>query len=417
MNRIILIGNGFDVAHGMKTRYQDFLNDYWNNIWEKRSQMSGDVILEDDELVIKKGIAHYETKESAYTVLKSENQRLSAGLFIKNKFLEAISEKSHIQNWVDIENEYYELLKKSFGDRMDLTNFYSVKTLNRDFAVVKFLLAEYLKRVEEDPNPKQVKRSIYQIGEKIYAKFKWKDFCELAKDRKAKYEFQKIEILRKELSAGLIEERELNRYKDISKSAEVRDLLLNYNDTYNFDSIADATLLLNFNYTATDKEYIKPFTFRYFKFVQKYESAESIHIHGSLNEQDKNPIIFGYGDELDDTYKQIEKLNKNEYLDNIKSIKYFETDNYKKLLEFIEGDEYQVFIFGHSCGTSDRTLLNTLFEHDNCASIKPFYHKKEDGSDNYSDIVRNISRNFNNKVKMRDRVVNKTYCEPLVGLK
>ncbi|MFB0946475.1 MAG: hypothetical protein QMB24_10075, partial [Spirosomataceae bacterium] len=59
-------------------------------------------------------------------------------------------------------------------------------------------------------------------------------------------------------------------------------------------------------------------------------------------------------------------------------------------------------------------LLNTLFEHDNCASIKPFYHQRDDGTDNYSDIVRNISRNFNNKIKMRDRVVNKTYCSPLL---
>lgn len=30
MNRIILIGNGFDLAHGLPTRYEDFINDYWN---------------------------------------------------------------------------------------------------------------------------------------------------------------------------------------------------------------------------------------------------------------------------------------------------------------------------------------------------------------------------------------------------
>ena len=68
---------------------------------------------------------------------------------------------------------------------------------------------------------------------------------------------------------------------------------------------------------------------------------------------------------------------------------------------------------GHSCGTSDRTLLNTVFESDNCASIKVFYHIKGDNKDNFSDIIKNISRNFNDKALMRDRVVNKTYCEPL----
>ncbi|NDW10497.1 hypothetical protein D0T56_12630 [Dysgonomonas sp. 520] len=87
--------------------------------------------------------------------------------------------------------------------------------------------------------------------------------------------------------------------------------------------------------------------------------------------------------------------------------------NYKKTLNFIESDKYQIFVLGHSCGNSDRTLLNTLFEHDNCVSIKVFYHKKNDGTDNYSDVIRNISRNFNNKASMRDKVVNKMYCEPL----
>ncbi|MCC8145746.1 MAG: bacteriophage abortive infection AbiH family protein, partial [Bacteroidales bacterium] len=31
MNRIILIGNGFDLAHGLPTSYKDFINDYWDN--------------------------------------------------------------------------------------------------------------------------------------------------------------------------------------------------------------------------------------------------------------------------------------------------------------------------------------------------------------------------------------------------
>jgi len=30
MNRIILIGNGFDLAHGLKTSYKNFIDDFWN---------------------------------------------------------------------------------------------------------------------------------------------------------------------------------------------------------------------------------------------------------------------------------------------------------------------------------------------------------------------------------------------------
>lgn len=96
----------------------------------------------------------------------------------------------------------------------------------------------------------------------------------------------------------------------------------------------------------------------------------------------------------------------------MKSIRYQETDNYRRMLSFIEAAPYQIFILGHSCGISDRTLLNTLFEHKNCASIKPFYY--HDGvHDNYNDIIASISRNFTDMKKMRDRVVNKTYCIPM----
>ena len=62
------------------------------------------------------------------------------------------------------------------------------------------------------------------------------------------------------------------------------------------------------------------------------------------------------------------------------------------------------------------TLLNTLFEHPNCISIKPFYYVDKEEKDHYLDIVQNISRNFTDAKKMRDRVVNKTYCQPLPKL-
>ena len=160
--------------------------------------------------------------------------------------------------------------------------------------------------------------------------------------------------------------------------------------------------MLNFNYTPTADLYLKD------------EGDVSVsHIHGELG-NDNNPIIFGYGDELDDDYKEISKLNDNDYLKNIKSIRYLETDNYRKLLSLIDSAPFQVYIMGHSCGNSDRTLLNTLFEHKNCISIKPFYHQKDDGTDNYIEIIQNISRNFNSMQLMRDRVVNKTYCRPIV---
>lgn len=93
-------------------------------------------------------------------------------------------------------------------------------------------------------------------------------------------------------------------------------------------------------------------------------------------------------------------------------MKYSETSNYRDFERFLDSDDYQVFIMGHSCGLTDKTLLKTLFEHDNCVSIKPYFYQDKD-YDNFSEIIESISRCFDNKALMRSRIVAKTLCTPL----
>ena len=147
-------------------------------------------------------------------------------------------------------------------------------------------------------------------------------------------------------------------------------------------------------------------------YAKRYDSFADNHIHGDISHP--LSVIFGYGDEIDENFKRLKELNENECLRNVKSIRYQEAPNYRAVLRFIESAPFQVLVMGHSCGNSDRTLLNTIFEHNNCISIKPYYYQKEDGTDNYIEMVQNISRNFTDMKLMRDRVVNKTQCEPLV---
>ncbi len=74
------------------------------------------------------------------------------------------------------------------------------------------------------------------------------------------------------------------------------------------------------------------------------------------------------------TEDNIKEIGDNAYLANIKSILYSESRRYRELLDTMEQAPYQVCIMGHSCGISDRTLLNTLLTHHNCISIKPYYY-------------------------------------------
>lgn len=433
MNRIILIGNGFDLAHNIKTSYNHFIDDYWEKVMQKlRNEVNGNITMYLNTFE-NEGIRIDNVPGGPYNGgdwVKGNNfddlveilEQKNLKLIFENKFLEILTRRKKEREWVDIENEYYDLLKDSFKNEKCT---YAIEELNKDLWQIKDLLELYLRGVEDEfvanfgteTNDIKLKRN---IGQKIYSTFKLRDFTETSINKKAEIEFQKIQKTIKGLKddSVILSELDEKTQKLISRidtdvtAIDIRKLLLSDSAIDYFDLMPDETLFLSFNYTFTEELYLNQNQFDSLNF-SKNTAISTIHIHGTTNQYDDNQVIFGFGDEIDEDYKSIENLNNNIYLENIKSIKYLETDNYKKLLEFLNNGEYQIFTFGHSCGISDRTLLNTLFEHKNCSSIKPFYYKKENGNDNYSDIVRNISRNFNSKAIMRDKVVNKNYCETL----
>lgn len=122
MNRIILIGNGFDLAHGLSTNYKHFIEWYWNEWLEKLRETNQNKI--DDKLCSFENKSQYTmwnylqyiiddiNNKSGYKIardLLKTNKRVN--LIIKPcKFLENINEAIETKNWVDIENEYYKLL-------------------------------------------------------------------------------------------------------------------------------------------------------------------------------------------------------------------------------------------------------------------------------------------------------------------
>ena len=177
-------------------------------------------------------------------------------------------------------------------------------------------------------------------------------------------------------------------------------------DLQHDENKADSVVyLLNFNYTSTINLY---------KNIINYAHLKINFIHGSLYDE-KNPIIFGYGDEMDEFYTKIERINENELLRNIKSFEYFKTNNYQNFSNFIDTDRFNAYIMGHSCGLSDRILLNSIFEHQNCNKVFIYYHQKQDGSDDYVEKIMEISRHFKPESKgvMRTRISSYPDSKPL----
>lgn len=417
MNRIILVGNGFDLAHGLPTRYEDFINWYWNE-WLNTLRICHKQT-ESDKLCKFTLNSPHETwhghlwcnlsilhKPQGKDFIEEINKYPHVYTIEKCHFLKKICKSINEKNWVDIENEYYRFLSSFLGDNPKYEN---PVILNNELDFIKSKLIEYLNYIQKTQIQNLPLNN--NIRQNIFSPFMARDISVSAEEVWMNFIKKRIgfpqawwEVLLGNYYGSNI----FDRYHQIELfkckyQKQIKDFGARSVPEEEFPEeflLPDRIMVLNFNYTYTADAYIP-----------KANCFKINHIHGELLKPES--IIFGYGDELDESYKKLLKLNENEYLRNIKSIKYLESSNYRNMLSFIESAPYQVCIMGHSCGNSDRTLLNTLFEHKNCVSIKPFYYQKEEGEDNYLEIVQNICRNFTNMQLMRDNVVNKMFCSPL----
>lgn len=351
MNQIIIIGNGFDLAHGLRTKYADFVIWYFNQAITIFKQ---DKSYEDSLIKISlKQFWKFNNNES-YNNLNDILKFLKDDfieLKYKSPFFNHIINRSIEFNWVDIEIEYYRMVisiyeefKVSNTKKREYSSLkINLKNLNGHFEVIKRYLEEYL--------------STINISE---------------------------EILNQEIK---------NHFKSLK---------------FESGSSAYFTLFLNFNYTSTVD--------LYFKSYEIGGNRKKIDIHGSINNP-SNPIIFGYGDLLDPNYQELENINEKEALTNIKYFSYFKTLNHSKLKTYLASGEFKVSIMGHSCGLSDRLLLNEIFEHENCMQIKIFYHQINENETDYFDKLIEISRHFRDKYKMSSKILSFEQCEPLNAIR
>lgn len=434
MNRIILIGNGFDLAHNLKTQYSDFIYWAWRNIESEIQDLNNRVktynkpmtvhyLMKDNNNLIQikvmenyndNNVIYIKDNEITLNTLPSNTKPIEYIRWIQeqdfiyqNIFFETISKDCAEQGWSDIEQVYYdELLKVK-------DNQHNVQKLNEDFEEIKKLLITYLKKIETPNKIENIENEIkspilpIQISQSNFHKYQM-DLESIYKMNRNSMDIDK-----------LFNYDPFNKHhKAKQKSTPIQKTLAYFEEKGDYqesdvfsDLFAPENIyILSFNYTNSEKKYTDSI---YNQTKQNYIEFSTLHIHGEL-ENENNPIIFGYGDEYDDNYNELEKSKVKGILDNIKSMKYLETSNYKKFENIINSGLYQVVIMGHSCGLTDKTLLKTLFEHENCASIKPYYYKnKETGWDNYNEIIQAISRCFTDKSKLRSVVVNKEYCKPL----
>ncbi|MEM1260231.1 MAG: AbiH family protein, partial [Bacteroidota bacterium] len=126
MNKLVIVGNGFDLAHGLPTSYKHFIDDFWRNL---RANFQREDIK--DLVFLNKGFTsllegenfnfttflrnienesnrygfHFNKKNFKLTTKDNYGENITIFEF-KNDFFKTINLHS-IDDWVDIEHEYY----------------------------------------------------------------------------------------------------------------------------------------------------------------------------------------------------------------------------------------------------------------------------------------------------------------------
>jgi hypothetical protein len=347
-NRIILIGNGFDRAAGLKTRYKDFIDSYIKDAirhFFSKNQYDSRLISISPKTVrygesLKERLNVLEAKENAQNALKYI-ERVS-NINYKYEYFQEIIENRN-ERWVDIEQYYFDTLMRIYNQKKNEKSIRSIvsriKRLNLFMDILTSNLHDYISKIDEDAKIAYESSPLSPIIDKCL--------------------------------------RPLNK--------NISGLVSRHNRNYPPTDV----IFLNFNYTNTVLS------------LTNEMNVKHISIHGNVQDPN-NPIIFGYGDDTNELYHRLELEDSNELIRKIKSFQYHRTRNYHRLLNILNSREFDVFIIGHSCGLSDRTLLKTIFEHENCLAIQNFHYKGE--SDDFNKRMQ-ISRHFTDKVLMRERVL------------
>lgn len=347
-NRLVIIGNGLDLALGFETSYSHFILAYIKNTASTllKGENLKNALFKVNPIFIGTNIpGNFMMDLYNYKDVKElvEFLKFNAGFEPINTFFEKIIDNYSKSNWIDIEQHYYDTLKEHYFNEFKKNKFIAnVKSLNECMDALAFALNDYISNLKI--------RITHEHRDKFL------NFLE-ALNEPLPYYVQKLM------------------------------------EDFNREKPPEEIMFVNFNYTNTIKELLR--------FPIGNKKFRHINIHGKVD-NDENPIIFGYGDDIADEYHELESANEVELLRKIKSFQYPKTTNYHQLLGFLESGDFDIYIIGHSCGLSDRTLLKTIFEHKRCIAIRIFHYDEE--KEHFLKRIE-ISRHFDDKIKMRQRLL------------
>lgn len=311
MKRVIVIGNGFDIAMGCNSSVVDFL------LWIYKRELTS-IRAHDQKttklFLLKNGqfpqfTLGFDNFIANCVDLQQMRERVEDRILqLNDKLLRGILDSGRVKGWYDIEQTYFDQL-------LELTKYpktideQKITSLNESLSRITFLLNDFL--IEQSD----------KISSNRIAPLK-----------------QTFESLNGRRELGLMMNKHLEQ-----------------------------VIFINFNYTDILQKMVDS--------SRNLTSATIFHIHGSLNRGDSpQNIIVGFGDDQSEAFKQLESLQRHDVMKYIKTFNYSRDSIVVDILNICDADEYSLYIIGHSCSDTDRTIMKSLINHKNCLKIR-LYHK------------------------------------------
>ncbi len=146
MNNIIILGNGFDLAHNLQTSYSHFIKYLFDKQGADRTACK------DLFQFVYPTIKGY---ESFHSLLESPRINIDSLMKFSNDFIRGLIYDVALEDWCDIEAKYYKELKT-----LDNSPYYKEdpKKLNDQFYVIKKYLEQYLTTQKTDQSHESYRR-------------------------------------------------------------------------------------------------------------------------------------------------------------------------------------------------------------------------------------------------------------------
>ena len=151
MNKLYIIGNGFDLAHGLPTKYSDFVEGYLKYCNDKAYE-NEKLIYRDKHIalnLLNTGHPRYDVDsgQSVVDYLSHIRGNSQFAVKISNMFIQDYFKPHSDQRWADIEQTYFKQLVGVYKTH----NYKSkLKKLNDDFEFIKRELENYLLRLVDE---------------------------------------------------------------------------------------------------------------------------------------------------------------------------------------------------------------------------------------------------------------------------